>query len=322
MVDRFVTRLAVLVVVAFAAGRAQGQGAPEPRWGTLRGRVVLEGRIPEPVVVVDPGQTFPARDDVGVCIPGAAPLRIPDYEVVAKRGGPILYERLLVDRETRGVRNAVVALVRPTAVKASAREAATRPVEFRADRGVFVPHVLAFQRGAQVMVSTDDPIAYGLYAGLSGSLRDTSVTVSAPGEADGRVLSARSQGVMNFRFRGLKANPPGGPAGVDVALDPLPRDFPTSIYVLDHEHPWMTAWWVVVDHPYFAVTDETGRFTIRDVPVGPQKVVAWHEAKGQSVPGGSEPVDRAEVNVLDGRPTEQDFVVKLGDLVKLDPSKP
>ena len=33
-------------------------------------------------------------------------------------------------------------------------------------------------------------------------------------------------------------------------------------------HAWMRAWVYVFDHPYFAVTDEKGRFEIKDVPPG------------------------------------------------------
>ena len=43
-------------------------------------------------------------------------------------------------------------------------------------------------------------------------------------------------------------------------------------------HPWMTSWWMVLDSPYFAVTDDKGNFEIKNVPAGTQKVVVWQEA--------------------------------------------
>ena len=43
-------------------------------------------------------------------------------------------------------------------------------------------------------------------------------------------------------------------------------------------HPWMKAWWMVLDHPYFAVTDAKGNFEIKNAPAGTQKVVVWQEA--------------------------------------------
>jgi choline dehydrogenase-like flavoprotein len=42
-------------------------------------------------------------------------------------------------------------------------------------------------------------------------------------------------------------------------------------------HTWMNAEMFVVPHPYYAVTDESGRFELSDVPPGEYQVVAWHE---------------------------------------------
>jgi hypothetical protein len=33
-------------------------------------------------------------------------------------------------------------------------------------------------------------------------------------------------------------------------------------------------------HPYFAVTDEDGRFTIPHAPAGKYRLIAWQESKG------------------------------------------
>ena len=45
-------------------------------------------------------------------------------------------------------------------------------------------------------------------------------------------------------------------------------------------HVWMNAEMMVVTHPYYAVTDETGNFQFTDVPPGTYQVVAWHEGWG------------------------------------------
>lgn len=45
-------------------------------------------------------------------------------------------------------------------------------------------------------------------------------------------------------------------------------------------HPWMFAYIGVVDHPYFAVTDKDGNFTIRNVPPGKYTVEAYHLKAG------------------------------------------
>jgi len=45
-------------------------------------------------------------------------------------------------------------------------------------------------------------------------------------------------------------------------------------------HVWMNAEMMVVKHPYYAVTDESGRFALTDVPPGTYQIVAWHEGWG------------------------------------------
>ena len=42
-------------------------------------------------------------------------------------------------------------------------------------------------------------------------------------------------------------------------------------------HTWMNAEMLVVSHPYYAVTDESGKFQLSDVPAGEYELVAWHE---------------------------------------------
>ena len=39
----------------------------------------------------------------------------------------------------------------------------------------------------------------------------------------------------------------------------------------------MNAEMMVVPHPYYAVSDQNGRFELTDVPPGDYEVVAWHE---------------------------------------------
>jgi hypothetical protein len=36
----------------------------------------------------------------------------------------------------------------------------------------------------------------------------------------------------------------------------------------------------IFDHPYYAVTDEDGKFEIKNAPAGKLRIVYWHEAKG------------------------------------------
>ncbi|HUQ07580.1 MAG TPA: carboxypeptidase regulatory-like domain-containing protein [Kofleriaceae bacterium] len=45
-------------------------------------------------------------------------------------------------------------------------------------------------------------------------------------------------------------------------------------------HPWMAAWAVMSDHPFFAVTGADGSFELDGVPPGTYTVEAWHPTLG------------------------------------------
>jgi hypothetical protein len=42
-------------------------------------------------------------------------------------------------------------------------------------------------------------------------------------------------------------------------------------------HDWMSGIILVLPTPYFAVTDASGEFTLRGLPAGEVKLLAWHE---------------------------------------------
>ncbi len=45
-------------------------------------------------------------------------------------------------------------------------------------------------------------------------------------------------------------------------------------------HGWMNAYVGVLDHPYFAVTDKDGKFSLKGLPPGTYTIEAWHEKAG------------------------------------------
>ena len=52
---------------------------------------------------------------------------------------------------------------------------------------------------------------------------------------------------------------------------------PGVIRVVCDAHPHMSAWMIVHDSPYYAVTDERGGYRIDGIPPGSYKVTLWHE---------------------------------------------
>jgi len=46
-------------------------------------------------------------------------------------------------------------------------------------------------------------------------------------------------------------------------------------------HPWMKAFFFVMDHPFFAVSNEQGKFEIKGLPSGKYTLAIWHETFGK-----------------------------------------
>ncbi|MDP2603102.1 MAG: hypothetical protein Q8S00_10975, partial [Deltaproteobacteria bacterium] len=55
---------------------------------------------------------------------------------------------------------------------------------------------------------------------------------------------------------------------------------PGVVKILCEVHPWMSAYIVVTEHPYHAVTDAYGEYLINDVPAGNYRLRVWHESLG------------------------------------------
>ncbi len=53
-----------------------------------------------------------------------------------------------------------------------------------------------------------------------------------------------------------------------------------AIPVKCNVHPWMKGYIAVFKHPYFAVTDKSGAFEIKDLPPGTYTITAWQEKLG------------------------------------------
>ena len=74
---------------------------------------------------------------------------------------------------------------------------------------------------------------------------------------------------------------------------------PQPVRVKCDVHPWMEAYIGVFAHPFYAVTDVSGRYTIDRVPAGEYKIKAWHERFG---------VREGQIAVADARPVTWDLL--------------
>lgn len=162
---------------------------------------------------------------------------------------PIVDESLVVSSDNNGIANIAVYLRRaPKGVPANAQPQA-EAVPVQDQKGCrFIPRMLVFQAGQTPLVKSNDSVAHNVRGAL---LKNDD---------------------FNFTVGGV--NRTGIPIkGIDRA-DILPMPIKCDI------HPYMTAYWLVVDHPYTAVTDADGKFKITGLPAGKHKFRVWHERSG------------------------------------------
>ena len=71
-------------------------------------------------------------------------------------------------------------------------------------------------------------------------------------------------------------------------------------------HGWMNAYVGVLDHPYYAVTDNDGKFELKSLPPGTYTIEAWHEKLGtatQSVTLGQKETKEINFTFKSAAPT-------------------
>ena len=87
----------------------------------------------------------------------------------------------------------------------------------------------------------------------------------------------------NLHTNPLKNSPvnqiiaPNDKTGLDLTYE---EGEPVPVKVVCDIHPWMIAWHFPLEHPYGAVTDENGSFTIENLPPGEHEFRVWQEKAG------------------------------------------
>ena len=159
-------------------------------------------------------------------------------------------EDLVIDKASKGLANAFVYLAKaPKNVHPDAKKPEPATVIFDQKGCMFIPHAMVVLGGQTVVVVSSDAVAHNTH---TYPLKNQPINV----------LIAPNTPVE----KGEKVNYKTG--------ESLP------IKVTCDFHPWMAAYWMVVDHPYAAVTDKEGKFTIPNLPVGEHEFRVWHERSG------------------------------------------
>ena len=220
-------------------------------WGTLKGKITFEGAAPAQPDLVTKGDAN--AKDSGVCAKAT-----------------IKSEKLVVDGASKGVKNVLVYIAKPTAVNPEAKSSMSqKTVVFDQKNCVFEPHVMAIMVGEKVDLKSTDPVPHNINSKVDNNVLNQAMAANA---------SAPFSAIAPARQPGL---------------------------VVCDIHPWMSAYWMVLDHPYYAVTNDKGEFEIKNVPAGTQKVVVWQESTRFVTPASGK-----EVNVAAGGSTDADFTIQ------------
>ena len=131
---------------------------------------------------------------------------------------------------------------------------------------IYTPHVFGIQAGQELLIKNSDATLHNIH---SIPKKNKEFNFAMP-----KVVKQKKS-----KF--------------DKAEDPF--------YIKCDVHPWMKTWVLVSDHPYYAVTDASGNFSIENIPPGTYEVVCWQEKFG------SKRAITSKVTIGEGD-TNKDFV--------------
>jgi hypothetical protein len=83
----------------------------------------------------------------------------------------------------------------------------------------------------------------------------------------------------NVRSNG-KENPPFNRAQPHARSIAFSFKQPERLRVDCDLHSWMRGWVVIAEHPFYAITNEQGEFTLGNVPQGKYTLQVWQETLG------------------------------------------
>lgn len=167
----------------------------------------------------------------------------PAQKVMTTDGGTILHRDLVVDAKSKGLRYVVVLLEN---VRPQPRVEKSPPVVVDQRDMLFVPRVVAVREGQVVRFENNDLCNHAVNA-----------------------MSTNPANVFNV------LTPQNNPHETKFTTQKAPVVIGCPI------HPWMRAWVYVLPHPYYAVTDVSGRFRIEGIPVGKHSLLFTHPDTGK-----------------------------------------
>ncbi len=212
--------------------------------GTIRGQVTLKGDKPRPMafnLVTIPDPVFCGRISTGT--------------------GWRIVEDFLVGPD-QGLKDVVVMLTDIQKGKAFDM----KKVEIEARDCDFLPFVNVLRDQDEMKVVNMDPVEHDIQGYETARKRGARVLFNRP------LPMNPFHKVVSFFGKESHAHLPGEPMIEKVQLRKG-----RNIFVMQCGfHPYMFSWGVVVNNPYYAITQEDGKFELKDVPPGEYDLAAWH----------------------------------------------
>jgi len=160
-------------------------------------------------------------------------------------GGKKSSPRLRVGK-SRGVQNAIVWLEDvPEGKSTTSDNKQLRLDQFKCE---YNPHVLLLPYGSSLDIVNSDPILHNVHTYDESDAGKTLFNIAQPIKGQ-RTTIKQTQ----FKRPGLYSA------------------------TCDAGHPWMNAYIMVTEHPYYALTDVNGNFILENVPPGTYELKMWHE---------------------------------------------
>lgn len=147
----------------------------------------------------------------------------------------------LVLSADKGIRNAVVWL--KSVPPGATRQTSSAPAPLDQKQCAFTPRVIVVPVGGTVDFLNNDRLLHNIHS-----------------QSKGNPTFNRTQ-----------------PKGRAI---PITFSKPEIIRIDCDLHPWMRAWVVVAEHPFYAVTGASGEFALGSLPPGPYTLTVWQETLG------------------------------------------
>lgn len=195
-------------------------------------------------------------------IPAAVEINVTTDKQHCTSKGPLISDEIEVNKKNNGLKNVIVFLRPELIAGIPQNDPKNRNIPFPAAE--INPALVSAKAKEHVI---DQPCCQFVPRITLAKTGDTLVVKNSAPVNHNFKYDSDNNGSANWN------TPPGQSQKFTSALKAEPRPIAFECNV----HPWMKGQLRIFDHPYFALTDEDGKFEIKDAPAGKYRIVYAHE---------------------------------------------